>query len=138
MALVVSIAARENIIRRFLEAMDLEPKHSERRFSHTTADILVPDVDNHVAFYSGCAPTDRQENGVVSLTRSSKHENAFWWHGNHTGDCVGGMPWTMDACAHAMPVTGESLEWTKTVVETMGKAGHRIENGYVKLEPIMT
>ena len=66
LAIQISIAARENIIRRFLAECNLETKKSDGRFTHTTTDVLLPDVvatgvSNGVAFYSGCAATDREQ-----------------------------------------------------------------------------
>ena len=143
LAIQISIAARENIIRRFLAECNLETKKSDGRFTHTTTDVLLPDVvatgvSNGVAFYSGCAATDREQGGVLSMTQNDPDQNYFWWHGPYTPDNPGGEPWDQDAALHGMPCTGIGLTWKKQVLEILAECGHRIEYGYAKLTPIAT
>lgn len=134
----ISRAARESLIRRFMAAMSLEPKQSDRRFIHTTCDVLVPDAGagGVVAFYSGCAPCHQEQGGVVSLTESDPDAPIFWWHGAYTPDNPGGEPFEVPGTANAMPVLGTKLAWKRGTIDLLADAGHRIDNGYVKLTPL--
>ena len=140
-ALRLSVQAREHMLRRYLELTAMEPKQSDKRFTHTTSDILVPAVDTEQGaapvFYSGCAPTDGKPDGVISLSKNDPDGVIYWWAGPYTPDHPGGMAWEMPGAAHAMPTVGTSLAWTKSVLGTLAEAGHNIENGYIKLTPLI-
>ena len=141
LATSVSVAARENILRRFMEVCGLAPSPGTQ-FVHTLSDVLVADVtagevSDGVAFYSGCTPTDRQNGGVLSLSQSDANLPMYWWHGPHTTESQGGGAWEMPPSMHGFPVVGTGLQWRKDVLRVLSEAGHRIENGYAKLTPII-
>jgi len=74
-ALRLSEQVREHMLRRYMGLTAMEPKQSDKRFTHTTSDILVAGVrvDGTTpapAFYSGCAPTNLKADGVISLTKN--------------------------------------------------------------------
>lgn len=149
-ALEISVKAREDILRRLLDLTALEPKRSlKNRFAHTTTDVLVGGVEtqlpgkdrpsgNCVAFYSGCAPTNRSPGGCLALTESSPSEPVFWWHGRHAEEHVGGHPFDMPETVHAVPTLGPALKFNKKLVALLGGAGLDIAaNGYMRLQPIL-
>lgn len=140
-AIKLSIQAREHIIRRYMELTQMEPKQSDKRFVHITADVLVPDVDTLAGrlpvYYSGCAPTHNRNDGIVSMSRSDPDAPFYWWSGPYTPGHPGGASWEMPDAMHAMPVVGASLKWNKSTLGLMAEAGHNIENGYTKLVPIV-
>lgn len=99
-ALDISIAVRENIAERFAKHMGLSLRHSDRKFVHTTSDILVPNAQAcvpgtdgekraAVAMYNACAPTHLAPGGVVTLTMADPREPVFWWHGPPTPENPG-------------------------------------------------
>lgn len=138
-AVQISVQAREAMIRRYLELSALEPKQSDRRFVHTTSDVLVSNAgpSGTPAFYSGCAPTDVKSDGIISLSASDPDAPIFWWAGPPSPDHPGGGPWEMPDAMNAMPVLGTALKWNKATLTAMADVGHHIETGYVKLTPII-
>jgi len=138
-ALKLSMQARENMFRRYLQDAALEPKNSDKRFVHTTADVLVrsPGSEGPPVFYSGCSPTDSRPDGIISLSRSDPDAPMFWWSGPPTTEYPGGGPWEMPEIHHAMPVVGSSLKWNKATLGSLADVGHRIECGYMKLVPLV-
>ena len=140
-ALRLSEQVREHMLRRYMGLTSMEPKQSDKRFTHTTSDILVAGVrvDGAVpapAFYSGCAPTHTKSDGVISLTKNDPNAAMYWWAGPYSPDHPGGQPWDMPGSMHAMPTTGTALAWTKSLLGTLAEAGHSIEHGYIKLTPL--
>ena len=140
-ALQLSIKVREHILRRYMELTAMEPKQSDKRFGHTTADVLVADVDTLAGrlpvFYSGCTPTHDRHDGVLGMSRSNPDAPIYWWAGPQESDHPGGGPWEMPDVMHAMPVVGAGLRWNKSTLALMAEAGHDIGNGYTKMVPIV-
>ena len=136
-ALEVSRVARESLLRRMMDELKLQPKQADQRFVHTTAEVLVATADGGVAYYSNGTPTNLAQGGVLSMTESDPSLPMFWWHGPHTPDSPGGEPFDMRGTHNAMPCLGRALTWKKSTLATLAEAGHAIENGYIKLTPIV-
>lgn len=143
----VSVKARENIAERFAKAAGFSLHLSDRKFVHTTSNVLVANArapvpgtggekKAAVAFYSDCAPTHLAMGGVVSLTNDDPRQPVYWWHGASTPEDPGGEPWDMPEAGNAWPTVGADLVWRKTTLNTLASAGYETAFGFAKLLPI--
>ena len=107
-ALKISVMARENFLKRFMSLAALEPKQSDKRYVHTTADLLERCGDD-VVFYSGCASSATRPDGVISLSKSDADSPMFWFSGSQSADHPG-------ARAHVLRsrTAGEKLRAPRT------------------------
>ena len=121
------------------------PNQRDKRYIHTTSDVLVNSVDVQGAsgtkkctvFYSGCSPVYENTGGVIMLEKNNPDKPVHWIHGvNMSWEHPGGDPWSMPLVASAFPTLGEGLAWTKTVKDIMKNVGYK-DAGHVKLMPVL-